>query len=99
MPKRTKRSAKAEPERPSTGALALAVLMHYPRQSVATVMAMLAVATIVSNALFMQAGQHPAPIFGRKPQGVTVQVAEPSAPRPYPHRPSPASSAQGPEET
>ena len=41
MPKRTKRSAKAEPERPSTGALALAVLMHYPRQSVATVMAML----------------------------------------------------------
>ncbi|MGN6463564.1 MAG: peptidoglycan-binding domain-containing protein [Pseudolabrys sp.] len=82
MPKRTKRSAKAQPERPSTGALALAVLMHYPRQSVATFMSVLAVGMIVSNALFMQAGQHPAPIFGRKPQGVTVQVAEPPAPRP-----------------
>lgn len=56
--------------------------MHYPRQSVATFMSVLAVGAIVSNALFMQAGQHPAPIFGRKPQGVTVQVAEPPAPRP-----------------
>ncbi|OJY43139.1 MAG: hypothetical protein BGP08_20955 [Rhizobiales bacterium 64-17] len=72
-----------QPERPGTGALALAVLMHYPRQSVATVTGVLAVGAIVSNALFMQAGQHPAPIFGRKPQGVTVQVAEqPTAPRP-----------------
>jgi len=57
--------------------------MHYPRQSVATFMSVLAVGMIVSNALFMQAGEHPAPIFGRKPQGVTVQVAEPQqAPRP-----------------
>ena len=96
MPKRTKRSAKAEPERPSTGALALAVLMHYPRQSVATAMAMLAVGTIVSNALFMQAGQHPAPIFGRKPQGVTVQVAEPSAPRPRIIAPAPVQPVVAP---
>jgi peptidoglycan hydrolase-like protein with peptidoglycan-binding domain len=96
VPKRTKRSAKAEPERPSTGALALAVLMHYPRQSVATVMAMLAVGTIVSNALFMQAGQHPAPIFGRKPQGVTVQVAEPSAPRPRIIAPAPVQPVVAP---
>ena len=96
MPKRTKRSAKAEPERPSTGALALAVLMHYPRQSVATVMAMLAVGTIVSNALFMQAGQHPAPIFGRKAQGVTVQVAEPSAPRPRIIAPAPVQPVVAP---
>lgn len=89
MPKRTKRSVQTQPERPGTGALALAVLMHYPRQSVATVMGVLAVGAIVSNALFMQVGQHPAPIFGRKPQGVTVQVAEPAAPRPRIIAPAP----------
>lgn len=41
--------------------------MRYPRECVGIVMATAAVATIFVNALFLQKGPHPAPIFATRP--------------------------------
>jgi hypothetical protein len=40
------------------------VLLHSPKDMVAGVLAFAAVSAIVANALFLQAGRHPAPLFG-----------------------------------
>jgi Putative peptidoglycan binding domain len=64
-PRRRRRSAKAvaieaEPER----GLAMRVLLYSPKDMVAGVLAFAAVTAIVTNALFLQAGPHPSPMFG-----------------------------------
>jgi len=40
------------------------VLLHSPKDMVAGVLAFAAVSAIVANAVFLQAGRHPAPLFG-----------------------------------
>jgi peptidoglycan hydrolase-like protein with peptidoglycan-binding domain len=69
-------------ERPKMGQLALAILAHYPRQSVATLMAVSAAGFIIVNALFLQPGRHPAPIFSGGRQETPVVVQNPVLPRP-----------------
>jgi peptidoglycan hydrolase-like protein with peptidoglycan-binding domain len=44
-----------------------AVITRYPRESVGILMATLAVLTIFVNALYLQNGPHPAPIFATRP--------------------------------
>jgi len=44
--------------------LVMRVLLHSPKDTVAGFLAMAAVVAIVVNALFLQAGRHPAPMFG-----------------------------------
>ena len=44
--------------------LLLRVLLHSPKDTVAGVLAFAAIAAIVANALFLQAGPHPSPMFG-----------------------------------
>jgi hypothetical protein len=44
--------------------LALRILMYSPKDMVAGAIALAAVIAIIANALFMQAGRHPAPMFG-----------------------------------
>lgn len=82
MPRRRRRSNRAESGRPGTGALALAVISTYPRQSVATLMAVSAASVIIVNALWLQPGRHPAPIFA--PRAVAVTVAPPPVAAPAP---------------
>jgi hypothetical protein len=65
MPRRRRRSAKAaaievEEER----GLVMRVLLHSPKDTVAGLLAATAVCAIVTNALFLQAGRHPSPMFG-----------------------------------
>jgi peptidoglycan hydrolase-like protein with peptidoglycan-binding domain len=65
-----------------------ATISRHPREFVGIVMAVLAVFAIFINALFMQHGPHPAPIFATRPQAAPAasvalprpRVAAPAAP-------------------
>jgi hypothetical protein len=66
--------------------LAMRILLHSPKDTIAGLLAFAAVSAIVANALFLQTGRHPAPMFG-----TVVTLPAPSAvalsnplPRPRP---------------
>jgi hypothetical protein len=44
--------------------LALRIFLHSPKDVIAGALALAAIVAIIANALFMQAGRHPAPMFG-----------------------------------
>src|SRR5438132_8074338 len=83
MPRRRRRGTKAaaievEEER----GLVMRMLLHSPKDVVAGLLAAAAISAIVANALFLQAGRHPSPMFG-----ATASPAHPAAnplPRPRP---------------
>jgi hypothetical protein len=65
MPRRRRRGAKAaavevEEER----GLVMRMLLHSPKDMVAGLLAAAAICAILANALFLQAGRHPSPMFG-----------------------------------
>jgi hypothetical protein len=81
MPRR-RRSASAvaiEPER----SLVMRILLHSPKDMVAGALAFAAVSAIVANALWLQAGRHPSPMFGAVTAIPAMAVANP-LPRPRP---------------
>jgi hypothetical protein len=61
-PRRRRGSAAVavEPER----GLAMRMLLHSPKDMLAGLLAFAACSAIIANALFLQTGQHPAPMFG-----------------------------------
>jgi hypothetical protein len=63
MPRRRRRRASAVAAGAERG-FAMRILLHSPKDMVAGVLAFAAVSAIVANALFLQAGRHPAPMFG-----------------------------------
>jgi len=65
--------------------LLLRVLLHSPKDMVAGALAFAAVSAIIANALLLQAGRHPAPLFGTVVvmPAVTSMAANP-LPRPRP---------------
>jgi hypothetical protein len=62
--------------------LAMRILLHSPKDLIAGALAFAAVSAIIANATFMQAGHHPAPMFGA-PASVPMGAASP-LPRPRP---------------
>lgn len=62
-PRRRRRAATAVAAEPERG-LILRVLLHSPKDTLAGAAAFAAVAAIITNAMFLQAGRHPAPMFG-----------------------------------
>ena len=62
MPRRRRgaRAAAVEAER----GLAMRILLHSPKDTIAGLLAFAAVSAILANALFLQTGHHPAPMFG-----------------------------------
>ena len=65
MPPRRRRSAKAVAiEAGEERGLAMRILLHSPKDMVAGALAVAAVCAIIANALFLQAGRHPSPMFG-----------------------------------
>jgi peptidoglycan hydrolase-like protein with peptidoglycan-binding domain len=54
--------------------LLLRALLRRPRDSFAAIVAGCAGIAILFNALFMQSGPHPAPIFANKPSSVTLET-------------------------
>jgi hypothetical protein len=70
--------------------LALRILLHSPKDSIAGMLAFAAASAIVTNAVFLQSGPHPAPMFGAT---IVNLSATPSLlPRPRPVEADSASS-------
>ena len=87
MPRRRRRGAQAVAiEAEDERGLAMRILLHSPKDMVAGALAVAAVVGILTNALFLQAGRHPSPMFGSSVVTLpapTVAVASP-LPRPRP---------------
>ena len=65
------------------------MLLHSPKDAIAGGLAFVAAAAIVGNALFLQAGRHPSPMFGTV---TTLPAPGPTLANPLPHpRPAEAS--------
>src|SRR2546427_12421199 len=84
MPRRRRRGTKAaaievEEER----GLVMRMLLHSPKDVIAGLLAAAAISAIVANALFLQAGRHPSPMFGAT-AGAPAQNAANPLPRPRP---------------
>src|ERR1700682_279577 len=69
------------------------ILLHSPKDMVAGAIAFAAVSAIIGNAIFLQAGRHPSPMFGGS---VGVPTAAPASPLP---RPRPIEADAKPPET
>jgi hypothetical protein len=81
MPRRRRRGAGAAAAEAERG-LAMRVLLHSPKDTLACALAFTAVSAIVANALCLQAGRHPSPMFGSV---VTMTAAgSPASPLPRP---------------
>src|SRR6202020_938927 len=63
MPRR-RRSREAAIDPDSEPGLAMRIFLHSPNDIIAAALALAAIIAITPNALFMQAGRHPAPMFG-----------------------------------
>lgn len=66
--------------------LVMRVLLHSPKDTLAGLVAAAAISAIVANALFLQTGRHPAPMFGtviNLPAPSSVSLSNPM-PRPRP---------------
>src|ERR1700704_4068302 len=85
--------------------LAMRIFLHSPKDMIAGVLAFAAVSAIITNALFLQAGRHPSPMFGSvvatgsvpasplprpRPVDVMTRSAEPSPADPKPAEPKAA---------
>jgi hypothetical protein len=81
MPRRRRGAAAIAVEAPAERGLAMRILLHSPKDMVAGAVAFAAVSAIITNALFLQAGHHPSPMFGNV---VTMPAAELPLPRPRP---------------
>ncbi|MCK1708116.1 MULTISPECIES: peptidoglycan-binding domain-containing protein [unclassified Bradyrhizobium] len=75
--------------------LVMRILLHSPKDTLAGLVAVAAVSAIVANALFLQTGRHPAPMFG-----TVINLPMPSSvpqPNPLP-RPRPVGADTSPLE-
>jgi hypothetical protein len=94
MPRRRRRSAKAAAiEAEEERGLVMRVLLHSPKDMAAGLIAAAAICAIVANALFLQAGRHPSPMFGSV---VTLPAPQAAVANPLP-RPRPVVEAELPE--
>ena len=84
MPRRRRRGGKAVAfEVDAERGLALRILLHSPKDTVAAAFAFAAICAIIANALFMQAGRHPSPMFGGS-VGAPMTMSAPAGPLPRP---------------
>src|SRR6202795_4772053 len=72
--------------------LAMRILLHSPKDVIAGALAFAAVSAIIANALFLQAGRHPSPMFGAV-VAVPASALAPASPLP---RPRPVEAATRP---
>jgi len=89
MPRRRRGARAAAVEAETERGLAMRILLHSPKDMVAGLLAFAAVSAIIANALFLQAGRHPSPMFGT----VTRMPAVASAPASPLPRPRPVEAA------
>jgi hypothetical protein len=96
MPRRRRGAKAVAIEAEEERGLAMRMLLHSPKDMVAGALAVAAVFAIITNALFLQAGRHPSPMFGSV---VTLPAPAPAVAvaNPLP-RPRPAELAVRPAE-
>ncbi len=73
--KKSRSRAAAVIEAPAERGLFVRMLLHSPKDMVAGMIAFAAVSAIIGNAIFLQAGHHPSPMFG---SSVEVPLPAPS---------------------
>lgn len=88
MPRRRRGANAVAIEASEERNLAMRILLHSPKDLIAGALAFAAVSAIIANAMFMQAGHHPSPMFG-----MAVPLAAPASPLPRP-RPAEATLRQ-----
>src|SRR3954462_7468744 len=81
---RPRRGAAAAAIENEERSLALRVLLYSPKDFAAGAVAFAAVGAIVANAMFMQSGHHPSPMFGVAPGRPVAVSVPPALPRPRP---------------
>jgi hypothetical protein len=85
MPRRRRGAAAVAVEAEAERGLAMRILLHSPKDMVAGALAFAAVSAIVANALFLQTGSHPSPMFGSVVvMSATGSVTPSPLPRPRP---------------
>jgi hypothetical protein len=89
MPRRRRGATVVAAEADSERGLMMRILLYSPKDMVAGALAFAAVGGIITNALFLQAGHHPSPMFGAAVTN-SVTSAAPASPLP---RPRPADAA------
>jgi hypothetical protein len=93
-PRRRRRGAKAAViEAPERG-LMMRMFLHSPKDMLAGLLAVAAICAILANALFLQAGRHPSPMFGSV---VTLPAPQAAVSSPLP-RPRPVELISEPPE-
>jgi hypothetical protein len=85
MPRRRRGARAVAAEAETERGLAMRILLHSPKDMIAGALAFAAVTAIIANALLLQAGRHPSPMFGSV---VAMPAAELAAASPLP-RPRP----------
>jgi hypothetical protein len=83
MPRRRRGAGAAAIEAETERGLVMRMLLHSPKDTIAGALAFAAVSAILANALFMQAGHHPSPMFGAA-VAVPAAVLAPAGPLPRP---------------
>jgi hypothetical protein len=92
MPRRRRGAKAVAIEADEERGLAMRILLHSPKDMLAGALAIAAIGAILTNALFLQAGRHPSPMFG------SVVTLPPSAPAVVLPRPRPVELAARPAE-
>jgi hypothetical protein len=96
-PRRKRRAKAAVVETDTERGLVMRVLLHSPKDTVAGLLASVAAGAVITNALFLQAGPHPAPMFGATVVNLAATSGVTSViPRP---RPTEADAAEKATET
>ena len=95
MPRRRRGTKAVAIEAEDERGFMMRVLLHSPKDMVAGLLAAAAVCAIFTNALFLQAGRHPSPMFGGTV--VTLPAPQPAVASPLP-RPRPVELATKPVE-
>jgi hypothetical protein len=83
MPRRRRGAKAVAVEADEERGLAMRILLHSPKDMLAGALAVAAIGAILTNALFLQAGRHPSPMFGSVVTLPAPVVANP-LPRPRP---------------
>src|SRR3982074_2910135 len=91
MPRRRRGAKAVAVEADTERGLVMRVLLHSPKDMIAGVLAFAAVSAIIANALFLQAGRHPSPMFGSV-VAIPAAALAPANPLPRP-RPVEADSS------
>jgi hypothetical protein len=93
MPRRRRGAAAAAIDAETKRGFLLRILLYSPKDVVAGLLAFAAVSAIIANALFLQAGPHPAPMFA------SVRLLGSATPVNVLPRPRPAEADNAPSET